>query len=142
MEQMIEFLLNHPYLTLAFVGIMGALVWTQLQAGSRATRLSPMDATRLISHEDAVVLDVRGDGAYRAGHILNAVHVPIDPLSTQAKMLAKYRGRPIIATCRTGQRSAEALKTLRGLGFERLYTLSGGIAAWEGANLPLSKDAK
>lgn len=138
MEHLPQFLLNHPFLVAAFAGLAVALVWTSVRPGG-GTRLSPMDVTRLISHEDAVVLDVRADGEYREGHIVNSVHVPVEQLEASAKKLEKYRNRPIIAACRTGQRSNAAVKTLKALGFERLYTINGGISAWEGANLPLSK---
>lgn len=138
MEHLPEFLLNHPLLAGAFVGLAVALAWTSMRPGG-GTRLSPMDATRLISHEDAVVIDVRADGEFREGHIVNSVHVPAEQLAASAKKLEKYRNRPIIATCRTGQRSSAAVKTLKALGFERIYTINGGISAWEGANLPLSK---
>ena len=139
MEQLPEFLLNHPILTGSFVALVVALVWTSIQPRG-TTRISPLDATRLISHEDAVVLDVRADGEFRSGHIVNAVHVPVEQLEASAKRLAKYRNRPIIAACRTGQRASAAVKTLKSLGFERLYVINGGMSAWEGANLPLSKE--
>tara|TARA_B100000029_G_scaffold388924_1_gene385204 strand:- start:362 stop:784 length:423 start_codon:yes stop_codon:yes gene_type:complete len=140
MEQLPEFLLNHPFLSTAFIAIFGALLYTTFQPGGN-TRLSPTDATRLISHEDAVVLDVRADGEYEAGHIVNSVHLPADQLETSIRKLEKYRSRPIIATCQNGQRAAAAVKTLKAHGFERLYTLSGGVNAWANASLPLSRES-
>jgi len=139
MEHLPEFLLNHPILTGSFVALVVALVWTSIQPRG-TTRISPLDATRLISHEDAVVLDVRADAEFRSGHIVNAVHVPVEQLDASVKRLEKYRNRPIIATCRNGQRASTAVKTLKALGFERLYVINGGMSAWETANLPLSKE--
>ena len=139
-DRLPEFLANHPTLAMAFFVILGFLVWSLFQTASRGVRkLSPVDATRLINDEDAVVLDVRTDGEYRQGHILNAMNIPEKMLPAELEKLSKYRSRPIITTCRTGQTSASAGNTLRKNGFEKVYSLHGGILAWEGANLPLSK---
>lgn len=141
LERLIEFAGNHPGLVLAFLAILGMLVWTFVQgAGRGLKRLSPADATRLINHEDAVVLDVRSDGEFGQGHILNAVHIPEGSLSEQLERLRKFKERPIITACRTGQLSVRAGNVLRKNGFENVYNLAGGLAAWEGANLPLTKN--
>ena len=139
MEQLPEFLLNHPFLSTAFLAIVGALLWTTFQPGATG-RLSPTDATRLMSHADAVVLDVRADGDYESGHIVNSVHLPMDQLESSLRKLEKYRSRPIIAACQNGQRAPAAVKTLKAHGFERLYTLNGGVNAWANASLPLSRE--
>ena len=138
MAQLFEFLSNHHILGMAFFVLLGTLIWTFIGMGG-SHRLEPVDVTRLINHEDAVVIDVRGDGEFSQGHIVNAVHVPYDALAEQLDKLEKYRDRPIVTACRTGQQSATASGVLRKRGFEKVYSLSGGIAAWEGANLPLTK---
>ncbi len=140
MEKLPEFIANHTLLVAAFLGILGALVWTLIQGTMHGVkRVSPGDATKLINHEDAIVLDVRSDGEFTQGHILNAVHLPAARLREQLKTLEKYRNRPIITTCRTGQQSASAGGVLRKNGFEQVYNLNGGIVAWQNANLPLTK---
>lgn len=138
MEQFAEFLLDHAVLTLAFVGLLGALVWTTVSSAGPG-QLSPADAVRLISREDAVVLDLRSDGEFRNGHIVNAVHVPFDQIEGRLQRLGKYRQRPVIAACGNGQRSASVIKRLRSDGFERVHRLQGGMTAWQSAGLPLTK---
>jgi rhodanese-related sulfurtransferase len=98
-----------------------------------------MDATHLINREDAVVLDVRSDGEFNQGHIVNAVNIPQKSVQEQLSKLEKYRNRPIITACRTGQIALGVSSTLRKNGFEQVYNLAGGLIAWEGANLPLVK---
>jgi rhodanese-related sulfurtransferase len=140
MDQLTEFLGNNLALTAALVVIVGLLIGTVVAPGARRVRkLSATDTTRLINQEDAVVLDVRGDGEYRDGHIINAVHIPMTTLKDQLEKLEKYRERPIITVCRTGQQSATACNTLIKGGYQNVYNLQGGILAWENANLPLSK---
>ncbi|NKC16950.1 MAG: rhodanese-like domain-containing protein [Gammaproteobacteria bacterium] len=138
MEQFVEFAGNHPILFAAFGGIVGLLIWTTMQTAG-GNRLAPADAIRLINHEEAVVLDVRSDAEFQTGHIVGAVHIPEGQLDTSMNRLQKYRSKPVITACRTGQRSAAVSAKLRNAGFEQVFNLSGGIVAWEGANLPLTR---
>lgn len=139
MERLPEFIAHHPGLGMALLVILGALGWSFLQGGGRGVkRLSPVDATQLINREDAVVLDVRPDGEFNQGHIVNALNIPQKQVTEQLDKLKKYRDRPIIAACRTGQMAGSVCNVLRKNGFEHVYSLQGGLVAWEGANLPLT----
>ena len=140
MERLAEFAANHWVLVLATVGILAGLSWTFVYPKIQGVRkVTPLEATRMINQEDALILDVRGDAEFNQGHILNSLHIPIRFLSEQAGKLDKHRSRPIIATCRTGQQSAGVCATLRKRGFEKVFNLNGGILAWQNANLPLTK---
>lgn len=75
----------------------------------------------------------------RGGHIINSVHIPLGTLNNRLNELEKYKSRPIIVGCRSGQRSAAACTTLKKQGFETVYNLSGGVMGWQNANLPLTK---
>ena len=81
-------------------------------------RVGPSEATRLINSEDALVVDVRSDGEFRQGHIINALNVPEKELDSRLDKLEKYKQTPIITVCRTGQFSAKAGAALRRQGFE------------------------
>ena len=139
MEQYVAFLLDNVVLAMLFVGLLGALVWTSIST-TGSGQLSPADTVRLISREDAVVIDVRPDGEFRNGHIVNAGHIPVDQIDSRLGRLGKYRSKPVIAACRTGQQSASVAKRLRSEGFERVHRLQGGVLAWQNADLPLTKD--
>lgn len=140
-QRLLEFFSNHPGLVMAFVVVLGALIWSLLQGRSRGVRkVNPSNATRLINSEDAIVIDVRNESEFKKGHILNAVHVPQAYLKDHLAKLDKHRGHPIIIACRTGSESPRAGAVLLGRGFEKVYTLNGGMLAWEAANLPLVKN--
>lgn len=82
------------------------------------------------------VVDVRGDGEWKTGHIAGALHVPLGHL---AQRLAEVPDdRPIVVQCRAGSRSAIAASLLRRLGRTRVTNLTGGIEAWTAAGLPLA----
>ena len=138
-EKLPEFIGNHPGLFAAFAAIVGMLAWTTFQS-SGVRKLSPMEATGKMNRDDAVVLDVRSEAEYQAGHVVGAVNIPLTQIQSSLSRLQKYREKPIITICATGQRSGSACKQLKQAGFGDVYSVTGGISAWEGASLPLTRD--
>jgi rhodanese-related sulfurtransferase len=106
-------------------------------AGVREVGVS--QTLELINKHGAVVVDVREDKEYYAGRIPKARHVPLSQVRTQLDVLEGFRDRPIVVSCRSGQRSAAACLHLCQNGFSQVYNLKGGIIAWRKANLPLEK---
>lgn len=100
---------------------------------------SPGEATMLINREDAIVLDVRETNEFQTGHIVNSVHIPQGSLKDRLSELEKHKDKPIVVACRSGHRSGQACSVLKKSGYENVYNLSGGVMAWESANLPLQK---
>lgn len=141
MEQFIEFITNHIILSGAFVAILTLLIIDLLGANLRGyPAATPTEATQLMNRENAIVLDIREDNEYHAGHIVNAIHIPLGYLKDRKDELEKYKNRPIIAVCRSGSRSGQACSLLKKEGFENIYNLKGGMMAWQHASLPLSKN--
>lgn len=138
-ERIIEFIGNHPLLMLAFAGTLGALLASEISrrlSGMKA--VDPVQATQLSNRENAIFLDIRDDGEYGGGHIPEAIHIPIRQLPDRIAELNKHKASPVIAYCRSGNRSNSAGGVLKKHGFENVYNLSGGIAAWQKASLPVS----
>ncbi len=137
--QIIEFTGNHPFLILAFVGTLAALVYSEISRRlSGMQTVGAVEATQLSNRENAVFLDIREDREYQGGHIPEAIHIPLSQLSQRISELSKYKDNPVIAYCRSGSRSNAAGGVLKKNGFETVYNLGGGIMAWEKANLPVS----
>lgn len=137
--RIIEFIGNHPLLILAFAGTLGALLASEISrrlSGMKA--VDPVQATQLSNRENAIFLDIRDDGEYGGGHIPEAIHIPIRQLPDRIGELNKHKDCPVIAYCRSGNRSNGAGSVLKKHGFENVYNLSGGIAAWQKASLPVS----
>ena len=86
----------------------------------------------------AVVLDVRETSEWSAGHIPNARHIALGQLDKHLSELEKFKSRPVIICCASGNRSSSACGTLKRAGFERVFNLSGGLGAWTGAGLPVT----
>ena len=140
MNQYAEFVGNHLFLSLSFLGLLTYWILGEIRnRGSGIGTVSPLDATQLINHNNAVIIDVREDKEITDGLIINSIHVPYADLSNQLKKLEKHKQKPVIVSCRSGSRSASACKTLRKNEFAQVYNLRGGIMAWIKDGLPLVK---
>lgn len=82
----------------------------------------------------AILLDVREDAEWRAGHAPGARHIPLGRLTHRARDLPQRR--VIITVCRSGTRSARAAAFLAAEGWE-VFNLAGGMMAWARAGLPV-----
>ncbi|MEM7151777.1 MAG: rhodanese-like domain-containing protein [Myxococcota bacterium] len=83
--------------------------------GRSVPRIDPATATRLIE-QGAFVLDVRGPSEFASGAAPDAVNVPLGELAQRSSELP--RDRPIVAYCRSGMRSAKAVRQLVEAGFD------------------------
>src|SRR5918911_285009 len=104
--------------------------------------LEAVDATELmerLSDEGVVVLDVRPEEEYRAGHIPGAISVPVDALEAALQTLP--RDREIVAYCRGPYCvfSDEAVALLRARGYQA-RRLAEGLPDWRAAGLPIEND--
>lgn len=140
MAQFFEFIVNHWILSSLFVFILMLLAMDGIRGKLLGFgEVKPDEAVRMMNHDDAAVLDVREEGEYAEGHIINSIHIPLPLLENRTAELQEYKDRPLLVYCRTGNRSAQAASTLMKQGFNGVKKLSGGMIAWQGANLPVSK---
>lgn len=84
--------------------------------------------------QPSVLLDVRENHEWEAGHAPGAVHVPLGELSARLETLP--HDRQIITVCRSGRRSALAAQQLGRHGYT-VVNLGGGMTAWAAAGLPV-----
>ncbi|HKK14671.1 MAG TPA: rhodanese-like domain-containing protein [Gammaproteobacteria bacterium] len=99
---------------------------------------------------DLLVVDVRESSEHEQSHIEGALLVPRGILEAAADpdypkhvdTLCDARTRPVVTYCATGGRSAMAAATLQLMGFREVYSLEGGISAWEETGGPLVRGAR
>ena len=137
---MLQYLQDNIWTILIALTSGAMLLWSFF--GNRLLGIKEVDhiaAMQLLNHKNALVLDVREQGEYDSGHILSSKLIPLGKLKERLGELEKYRERPVVVVCRSGQRSASACAMLGKQGFAQAYNLNGGIVAWQKASLPLEK---
>ena len=95
-------------------------------------RQVPVSQVRSLVEEGAYIVDVREPGEFAAGHLKNAVNVPLSQLRERMEEIPK--DRPVYLHCRSSQRSYNALMALQNRGWTNLWNISGsylGICLYE-----------
>ena len=90
--------------------------------------------------DDAVVLDVREQDEWDAGHAPGAVHIPLGDLPARLDELPDTDAGTLAVTCRGGGRSSRAVAWLSQQGFD-VANMDGGMKAWQSAGKPLTADS-
>lgn len=140
MQEFVLFIQQHWELNLALVVIIALLLLVEfLKQKHGAGRLTPAHATRLINHNDAVVIDIRNSEAYASGHIVDSISLPMADIETKFNKIEKLKAQPIILVCATGIDSPRAAALLTKKGFLSVNLLTNGIRAWRDAEMPLIK---
>jgi rhodanese-related sulfurtransferase len=85
---------------------------------------------------DVQIVDVREQPEWDAGRIEGSIHLPLNQLMAGG-MEELDSNRPVVAICRTGNRSEVASLMLRARGFDA-YNMEGGVEAWEAAGFSLT----
>ena len=101
--------------------------------------VSTSELVNLINKEEGVVLDIRDQKDFSAGHIVGAINVPFSGVDSRLADLEKYKAGAIVIVCKMGQHSGAVGRKLRSAGFNNVRRLSGGIAEWRASNMPLVK---
>jgi rhodanese-related sulfurtransferase len=138
--QISEFVMNHPFLVIAFAVLLALVFFNELKiATQRFASLTPAAAVQLMNQDDVVVLDVRESSETIGGKIARAIQIPVSAIAKRVGELDKHKDKTLLVYCKSGARAGIACKELGKHGFEKIYSLNGGLAAWQEAHLPLSK---
>ena len=88
-----------------------------------------------------LLLDVRTEYEFSAGHIEGARNVPLNQIRRRIHELNLPKEMPIYVYCQVGVRAHTALMILKGMGFTNLYNLSGGYVTYKIAKYKPSDNA-
>lgn len=87
---------------------------------------------------EVLLVDVREDDEWAAGHAPTAVHVPLATVGDRLSEITEAAdGRPVAFICRSGNRSAQASRVASDGGVRSVINVSGGMDAWGQAGLPV-----
>lgn len=95
--------------------------------------------TWITSNKEMVLLDVREVFEFEDGHLTGAMILPWTSGVLEAQFQSLPTDKPIVVTCRSGNRSNSAANFLTEKGFKPVYDMLGGFLAWESAGYPIEK---
>ena len=110
------------------------------EARSQIKQVDIDEARRMMEKPGTVLIDVREPDEWRQGHIPSAVGISRGFLELRVEEKVPDHKTPIIVQCASGTRSLLASRTLRELGYENVYNLTGGFNAWKDRGLPWVAD--
>jgi rhodanese-related sulfurtransferase len=110
---------------------------SQVDAAQLGPNVDVATVNGLLGRDDVVILDVREQSEYDAGHIPGVTLIPLNDVPNRLSEIPK--DRPVIVTCRSGNRSGQATDFLRQQGYTNVHNMTGGINAWQQAGYPVEK---
>lgn len=137
MALFLEFL-TQEWILVAAIAVIVVLFFLH-ESRKSGPALSPQQAINLVNSENGIFLDVRDAGEFKAGHIVDALHIPAAKVESRLPELEKHKNSPIVLVCKMGQHAGAAGKQLRANGFEKVYKMSGGMLEWTNLQLPTVK---
>ena len=81
------------------------------------------DAVRALLRKGAMVIDVRTEEEYRAGHLDGTVNIPLSDLSRRIAAESPDKDQPLLLHCASGARSGAARRMLAGMGYRQVLNL-------------------
>lgn len=111
--------------------VIGGLFMFMQNSNANQTMTYEELQNKLNAQENFVLLDVRTQEEFDAGHIAGAVLLPYDEINVKAATVLPDKEKEIVLYCRSGRRSAIAKKALVELGYKDVEDF-GGINRWKG----------
>ena len=99
----------------------------------------PETLARLKENPLAILVDVREDNEWNAGHAAQAVHLGKGIIERDIDVAVPDRSAEVILYCGGGFRSALAGDALQKMGYTNVFSMAGGWRAWNEAGAPITK---
>ena len=108
-------------------------VCVQAQDNTAGKTVSQNKFQRLINKKNTILLDVRTEVEYKAGHIPGSLQIDFLKTEDFKKQVAVLdKSKPYLLYCRSGKRCIDAMTVMKEMGFTKLFDLQGGFNSWEG----------
>ena len=91
---------------------------------------------------DAVIIDVCSPAEFNRAHLKNAVNINFNGPDFEGHISQLEKNKPYFVYCYVGQRSANAAKLMREMGFTKVYELEGGLKRWMQEGKPTEQEIK
>jgi rhodanese-related sulfurtransferase len=118
--------------------LLAWLIALPLTAAGAGGEISNQQAqSQRAAGQDLVFLDVRTPEEFASGHVPGAVNIPVKQLPDRLAELGK--GDRLIVYCERGPRAMAAVDTLSRAGYTDVSHMTGDMAGWRAAGLPIEK---
>jgi phage shock protein E len=88
----------------------------------QSVQISP-EAAQAYLKKGALVIDVRTPAEFSAGHLPNAINIPLQQIESGSPLPLKDKNQVLLLHCQGGMRSAKATKLLSGMGYVNVFDL-------------------
>jgi hydroxyacylglutathione hydrolase len=112
----------------------GMRAWKEAGLPVESIPLVDAETAKKALMDGALAIDVREPDEYEAGHVPDALHIPLGQISAQIGEVPMER--PALVYCGVGERSASAVSLFERAGYKDVLNLKGGYTAWRKAGLP------
>jgi rhodanese-related sulfurtransferase len=96
--------------------------------GNQSSEIAPHQLARMKPHP--LIIDAREERDYLLGHIEGAIHLHRNMLESRVPEVAPKLDTPIVIYCAVGTSCASAVEALRRFGYEKVFSLKGGLQSW------------
>ncbi|HYZ75616.1 MAG TPA: rhodanese-like domain-containing protein [Chthoniobacterales bacterium] len=98
------------------------------ELGNESREIAPHQLARMKPHP--LIIDAREERDFLLGHIEGAVHLSRKTLESKVPEIAPTLDTPIVIYCSVGTSCASAVEALRRLGYQKVFSLKGGLQSW------------
>jgi rhodanese-related sulfurtransferase len=109
-------------------------------AKTRVREIDVAQTRKRIGGKGALLIDVREDDEWRAGHARGAEHLGKGIIERDIETKVPNKNTEMILYCGGGYRSALAADALQKMGYKNVYSMEGGWSAWKESGAPITTD--
>jgi rhodanese-related sulfurtransferase len=107
------------------------------EAKTRVREIGVADARRKLEKNEALLIDVREDTEWQAGHARGAIHLGKGIIERDIEQRVPDKTASIILYCGGGFRSALSADALQTMGYTNVVSMAGGWRAWQAEGAPV-----
>ena len=107
------------------------------EAKERIREITVQEIERTPLTAGTVVIDIREEDEWNAGHAAGAIHISRGVLESEIEEKVPELDTPILLYCEGGKRSALSADALMAMGYTQVRSLAGGFREWQKARLPV-----
>lgn len=134
---MLTMLLSRRRALAAAAGLAVAAISASRRAQAEPAFVTIDELKASLDHQSVILIDVREQNEFDAGHIPGAVLMPLS--SFDPAKLPRQEGKRVVLYCRSGRRAKEAAAMAEAAGRSDILVYAGSMNEWSAAGEPVAK---